>query len=335
MHVLVTGGAGYIGSHTVVQLIEAGHTVTIVDDFSNSSPIVLDRLTHIGGVRPTLHEFDIANATRLTKLFADQSFDAVIHFAGLKAVGESVQQPLKYYRVNLDTTLTLLECMQAAGVFKFVFSSSATVYGSAPVPYREDGPVGQGITNPYGQTKYMIERILSDTAASDIRWQIGSLRYFNPVGAHSSGLIGEQPSGTPNNLMPYVTQVAAGLRDKLSIFGNDYDTPDGTGVRDYIHVDDLASGHLVMLNSLRAGFDAINLGSGHGVSVLELVQTFEHVNDLQLPYSFAARRDGDLAKYYADASKAKQVLGWETSRSLEDMCRDSWRWQQQNPRGYE
>lgn len=335
MNVLVTGGAGYIGSHTVVRLLAEGHEVTIVDDFSNSSPKVVDRLMKLSDKKVSLYSFDLSDHAKLSEVFTENTIDAVIHFAGLKAVGESVAQPLKYYRTNLDSTLSLLECMQRAEVFKLVFSSSATVYGSAAIPYREDDVVGQGITNPYGQTKYIIECILRDTAASDDRWYIGSLRYFNPVGAHPSGMLGEQPQGTPNNLMPYVTQVAAGLRDKLSIFGNDYDTPDGTCIRDYIHVDDLADGHLTMLEHIQPGFDAINLGSGRGVSVLELVQAFERVNDLILTYGFAPRREGDLPSYFADATKAKKLLGWQTTRTLDDMCRDSWRWQKQNPKGYE
>ncbi|HEY0965734.1 MAG TPA: UDP-glucose 4-epimerase GalE [Candidatus Saccharimonadales bacterium] len=334
MNILVTGGAGYIGSHTLVELIKAGHTATVVDNFSNSSPEAIRRVEQITGKNIALHSFDLEDKEQLETLFGASNFDAVIHFAGLKAVGESVEKPLLYYRTNLDSTLSLLETMKRFDVRKIVFSSSATVYGSAPIPYSEESPVGQGITNPYGQTKYMIEQILKDTAQSNASLEISALRYFNPVGAHESGLIGEDPSGVPNNLMPFIAQVASGKRDKLAVFGNDYDTPDGTCLRDYIHVVDLAQGHLSALEHLKPGFNTYNLGSGAGTSVLELINAFTSTTGIDIAYEFAPRRDGDLPAFWANPQKAKAELGWQTTKSIEDMCRDSWNWQSKNPKGY-
>ncbi len=334
MHILVTGGTGYIGSHTVIELINQNHTVTIVDNLSNSKEEVINRIETITGTRPALHVFDLEDTTQLSNLFANNNFDAVIHFAGLKAVGESVQKPLAYYRVNINSTLSLLEAMQRHSVHKLVFSSSATVYGSAPIPYSEESPVGQGVTNPYGQTKYMIEQILRDTATADDKLEFSLLRYFNPVGAHPSGLIGEDPQGTPNNLMPFIAQVASGRRDQLSIFGNDYDTPDGTCIRDYIHVVDLAKGHVAALEHLSAGARAYNLGSGKGTSVLELVNAFISSTGQNISYTFAERRAGDLPEFYANPARAFSELDWKTELSIEDMCRDTWNWQSKNPDGY-
>lgn len=335
MNVLVTGGTGYIGSHTVVELINHGHSVTIVDNLSNSNKEVVNRIESITGTPPTLHVFDLEDTQKLTNLFSSSQFDAVIHFAGLKAVGESVAHPLNYYRVNIDSTLSLLEAMQKHSVHKLIFSSSATVYGSAPVPYAESSPVGQGITNPYGQTKYMIEQILRDTANSNASFEFSLLRYFNPVGAHPSGLIGEDPQGTPNNLMPFISQVAAGRRKELSIFGNDYETVDGTCVRDYIHVVDLAKGHVAALEHTTPGAVAYNLGSGHGTSVLELITAFAKSTGQQIPYTFAPRRSGDLPAFYANPVLAETKLGWKTEETIEAMCRDTWNWQSKNPNGYE
>lgn len=334
MNILVTGGAGYIGSHTVVELQQAGHEVVVVDNLSNSSRESLNRVEKITGKPVEFHEFDVCDRPRLAELFSSHTFDAVIHFAGLKAVGESVAKPLSYYRNNIDSTLSLLEAMAASGVHKLVFSSSATVYGSAPIPYTEDSPTGVGVTNPYGQTKYMIEQILRDVAAAAPSSEFTILRYFNPVGAHPSGLIGEHPDGTPNNLMPYITQVATGKREKLSIFGDDYPTVDGTGVRDYIHVVDLARGHVAALEHSHAVFTAYNLGTGKGVSVLELVHAFEDVSGQKIPYEIAPRRAGDLAEYYANVQKAADQLDWRAEKTIDEACADSWRWQSQNPDGY-
>ena len=334
MNILVTGGAGYIGSHTVVKLIEAGHTPIVVDNLLNSSAESLARVERITGTRPKFYEADVRNRETLDRIFDEQSIDAVIHFAGLKAVGESVEKPLLYYQNNLDSTLVLLDAMQAHSVKKLVFSSSATVYGTAQPPYTEDSPTGHGITNPYGQTKYMIECILTDLAAADSSLEITTLRYFNPIGAHPSGLIGENPNGKPNNLMPYITQVAVGKRDKLGIFGSDYDTPDGTGVRDYIHVDDLAEGHLAALTHSKPGYTAYNLGTGQGASVLELVHAFERASGRTIAYDILPRRAGDLAKSYANVERAHQDLEWAATRSIDDACRDSWNWQSKNPDGY-
>lgn len=332
--ILLTGGAGYIGSHTAVELLQAGYEVIVVDNLCNSSQEALRRVEKITGKPITFYENDIRDTTALDALFDEHSIDAVIHFAGLKAVGESVEKPLLYYDVNVGGAVTLLEAMQRHGVSKLVFSSSATVYGSAPYPYEETMQTGIGVTNPYGRTKYIIEEIMRDTAASDSTAAFVSLRYFNPVGAHESGLIGEDPSGTPNNLMPYIAQTAAGKREKLRIWGNDYDTIDGTGVRDYIHVVDLAKGHLAALERLKPGFDAINLGSGMGTSVLQVVHAFENACGHEIPYEILERRPGDLPEYYANAKKAADVLGWRTEKSIDDICADTWRWQSQNPDGY-
>ena len=334
MNILVTGGAGYIGTHTVVKLIEAGHTPIIVDSLINSNIESLARVEQITGTKPQFHEADLRDKTAVEDIFSRNTIDSVIHFAGLKAVGESTKNPVHYYQNNLNSTLVLIEAMQRHSVKKLVFSSSATVYGSAPVPYVETSTAGQGITNPYGRTKYFIEEILRDTAASDDTLEFTSLRYFNPIGAHPSGLIGENPSGTPNNLMPYITQVAVDKRDKLGIFGADYDTIDGTGVRDYIHVDDLAEGHIAALTHSTSGYRAINLGSGKGTSVLELVHAFESASGVTIPYELLPRRAGDLPEFYADAGLAADTLDWHTTRTIEDACRDSWNWQSKNTEGY-
>lgn len=336
MKILLTGGAGFIGSHTCVELVSAGHQPVIVDNFYNASPKVLDRLKTITGQDIPFYEADVSDEKAMNAIFEKERFDAVIHFAGYKAVGESVSKPLEYYRNNLDTTLTLCECMRRYGVKRIVFSSSATVYGLCEeVPFREDMR-SMGCTNPYGWTKYMIEQILKDVAFANPDWSVALLRYFNPIGAHESGLIGEDPVGIPNNLMPYITQVAIGRRERLTVFGDDYDTPDGTGVRDYIHVVDLAEGHLCAIRYAQAhtGCEVFNLGTGRGVSVLEMVHTFSEVNNVSVPYVIGPRRAGDLATVYADPAKAKQILGWEAKKTLADMCRDSWRWQTRNPSGY-
>jgi len=340
VRVLVTGGAGYIGSHTVLQLLGAGHSVVIADDFSNAKPSVIGRLEELAGVSIPVHRVDLSDYPATAELIAaeqqGEGIDAVIHFAGFKAVGESVDKPLDYYRNNLDTTLSVLEAMRAGGVRTFVFSSSATVYGENPVCERtEDMPTSA--TNPYGWTKVMIEQILRDLAVADDSWRIGVLRYFNPVGAHPSGRIGEDPSGFPNNLMPFVTQVAVGRRQELSVFGDDYDTVDGTGVRDYIHVEDLAAGHIAALERLGQIDDpwsVWNLGTGSGVSVLQMVAAFAAASGREIPYRIAPRRPGDLAANWADPAKAHRELGWRATRTLDDMCADSWRWQSQNPDGY-
>lgn len=334
MKLLVTGGAGYIGSHTVIELIAKGHDVVVIDNLSNSSNEALRRVEEITGRTIPFYEADVRGRNALDNIFAAGDIDAVIHFAGLKAVGESVEKPLLYYQNNLDSTLVLLAAMQAHGVKKLVFSSSATVYGSAPVPYAEGAVVGQGITNPYGKTKYFIEEIIRDVSAADEEFEATILRYFNPIGAHPSGRIGEDPSGIPNNLMPYITQVATGRREKLNVFGGDYDTKDGTGVRDYIHVDDLAEGHVAAIEHSKPGFTAYNLGSGVGVSVLELVRAFEEASGRRIPYEIVDRRAGDLPESYALVDKAREELGWTVKRSIEDACADSWRWQSQNPKGY-
>lgn len=334
MKLLVTGGAGYIGSHTVIELIAKGHDVVVIDNLSNSSIEALRRVEEITGRTIPFYEADVRDRNALDNIFAAGDIDAVIHFAGLKAVGESVEKPLLYYQNNLDSTLVLLAAMQAHGVKKLVFSSSATVYGSAPVPYAEGAVVGQGITNPYGKTKYFIEEIIRDVSAADEEFEATILRYFNPIGAHPSGRIGEDPSGIPNNLMPYITQVATGRREKLNVFGGDYDTKDGTGVRDYIHVDDLAEGHVAAIEHSKPGFTAYNLGSGVGVSVLELVRAFEEASGRRIPYEIVDRRAGDLPESYALVDKAQKELSWTVRRSIEDACADSWRWQSQNPKGY-
>ena len=336
MKVLLTGGAGYIGSHTCVELLEQGFETVIADDFSNSKPEAVKRIEEITGKSVALYPIDICDKEALRKLFEEQKIDAVIHFAGFKAVGESCQKPLMYYRNNLDATLTLLEVMKEFNVNKIVFSSSATVYGeSNPIPYVETMPI-TGCTNPYGWTKLMIEQILKDTANADPDLSAVLLRYFNPIGAHPSGRIGEDPSGIPNNLLPYVAKVATGKLPKLGIFGDDYDTVDGTGVRDYIHVVDLARGHVAALQyaDTHKGVEAINLGSGKGHSVLEVVNTFTRVNGVPVPYEIKPRRAGDLPEFYANAQKAKELLNWEVEYTLEDMCRDLWNWQSNNPDGY-
>lgn len=334
MKTLITGGTGYIGSHTVVKLIEAGHEVTIVDSLVNSSEVVLDRIEVITGVRPSFFKIDLSKKGALDEVFEQGAFESVIHFAGLKAVGESVREPLAYYRNNIDSTLELLVTMKVHGVRKLVFSSSATVYGSADVPYIETASIGHGVTSPYGQTKYFIEKILEDIAVSDPSFECISLRYFNPVGAHPSGLIGEDPSGLPNNLMPFISQVASGKLKELSVYGDDYETSDGTCVRDYIHVDDLAAGHLRALEGVTPGYDAINLGSGVGTSVLELINSFVRTTGREVPYKIAPRREGDLPQFYANTEKALNILNWKTTRTIEDMCRDTWNWQSKNPKGY-
>jgi UDP-glucose 4-epimerase len=328
--ILVTGGAGYIGSHTVVELLAAGQQVLIVDNFSNSRPAVIDRIGCIAGRGPQWVQADIRDRAALRAVFAEHDFSAVIHFAGLKAVGESVAQPLRYYDNNVNGSLVLFECMAEAGVRRLVFSSSATVYGDPhSVPIREDFPLSA--TNPYGRSKLMIEDMLRDLALSDPSWRIAALRYFNPVGAHASGLIGEDPQGIPNNLMPYIAQVASGQLKELAVFGNDYPTPDGTGVRDYIHVVDLARGHLAALGALdtrEPGAWAVNLGTGRGYSVLEAVRAFEAASGCKVAYRIAARRPGDVAQCYADPAQARAMLGWSAERGIDEMCRDTWRWQQ-------
>lgn len=337
MKVLLSGGAGYIGSHTAIELRSAGHDVVIVDNFSNSKPEVLRRLEKITGAPFAFHCADVCDKAAMDKIFAEEKPEAIIHFAGYKAVGESVEKPLEYYRNNLDSTLTLLELMKKYGVHNIVFSSSATVYGAPDsVPINESAAVGR-CTNPYGWTKYMIEIILKDACKADPALSAVLLRYFNPIGAHESGLIGEDPQGIPNNLMPYITQVASGRLEKLHVFGNDYDTPDGTGVRDYIHVVDLARGHVCAIKyaAENKGADVINLGTGKGYSVLEMVKTFSEVSGVNIPYEINARRAGDIAECYADPTKAKEKLGWVAEKNLRDMCRDSWRWQKNNPHGYD
>ena len=334
MKILVTGGAGYIGSHIAVELLQLGHSVVIIDDFRNSSREVIHRIEQITSKKPILHEFDLCDRDSVDEVLKQESVDAVIHCAGLKAVGESTEKPLLYYRNNIDASLSLLESMQKHHVNKLIFSSSATVYGTAPIPYSENSQVGVGITNPYGQTKYMIEQIISDYAAANPESTCCILRYFNPIGAHESGLIGEDPDGIPNNLMPFIAQVATGKRQRLKVFGNDYDTVDGTGVRDYIHVVDLAKGHVAALRHASSGLSAYNLGSGKGTSVLELLHAFENASGKTIPFDIVERRPGDLPEYYATAQKAFDELGWETTKTIDDMCRDTWNWQSQNPEGY-
>ena len=335
MKILVSGGAGYIGSHTVIQLVAAGHDVVIVDNFSNAHPTVLGRMEALTGTHLTAHAFDLCDYDKTEHLFAAEGFDAVIHFAGYKAVGESVAKPLDYYENNLGSTFSLVRAMQKHDVDKLVFSSSATVYGTDQAGATEDRRTFA--TNPYGWTKVMQEQILRDVAEAAPQMRFALLRYFNPVGAHESGTIGENPSGIPNNLMPYIAQVAVGQREKLSVFGDDYDTVDGTGVRDYIHVEDLAAGHIAALEALTTTTESVhtwNLGSGHGTSVLELLHAFERAVGRELPYEVVARRPGDVATSYADASKANAELGWSTQKSVDDMCVDTWRWQSQNPQGF-
>lgn len=335
MKILVTGGAGYIGSHALIEFIKNGHTPTVVDNLSNSSEESIRRIEKIAGTKIDFHTIDVRDKEGLGDLFSRYNFDAIIHFAGLKAVGQSVSQPLRYYSNNIDATLVLLSIAQQYNVNKFIFSSSATVYGTPEeLPLKETSRVGVGITNPYGQTKFMSEQIIRDFAAAYPEFQATLLRYFNPIGAHSSGMIGEDPLGVPNNLMPFIAQVAGGQREKLSIFGNDYPTEDGTCKRDYIHVVDLARGHLAALTSLKPGINVYNLGSGKPTSVLELVDTFIKTTGQDIPYEFSPRREGDLPEFYADPSKAKSGLGWQTELTIEDMCRDTWGWQLANPQGY-
>ena len=325
MKILVTGGAGYIGSHTCISLLESGYEVVVVDNLINSKPEALRRVEEIAGKKVTFYEKDVCDREAMEEIFSKEDISAVIHFAGLKAVGESVRIPLRYYQNNLISTLVLLEVMKEHGVHNFVFSSSATVYGDpATVPITEDFPLST--TNPYGSTKLMLERIFGDLCVPDPEWSVTLLRYFNPIGAHESGLIGEDPNGIPNNLMPYICQVAAGKLDHLNVFGNDYPTPDGTGVRDYIHVVDLAKGHCNAVRYARqhTGCDAINLGTGKGYSVLDIVHAFETATGVKVPYEIAPRRAGDIPTCYADPSKAKRVLGWEAKYGLEDMCRSAW-----------
>ena len=336
MKVLLTGGAGYIGSHTIVEMYAAGHEVVVVDNFANASPRVMERVEEITGKKniPVYAE-DVANEAAMDRIFAEHQIDAVVHFAGLKAVGESVRMPLEYYENNIGSTLTLLRSMKKAGVKKLIFSSSATVYGTPEkCPITEDMHTGD-CSNPYGWTKFMIEQILKDYSHANPDWQIILLRYFNPVGAHKSGRIGESPRGIPNNLMPYITQVAVGKRPELSVYGNDYPTPDGTGVRDYIHVVDLARGHVAALGYNKDGIGIFNLGTGVGYSVLDMVNAFSRVNNVPVPYRIVERRPGDIATCYAESAKAKAELGWQAEYGLEDMVRDSWNWQSNNPNGYD
>jgi len=333
--ILVTGGAGYIGSHTVVELLSAGHELLILDNFSNSSPRVLERIEQISGRRPSVIDGDIRDGALLEKLFATYPIASVIHFAGLKAVGESVEQPMRYYDNNVVGSLRLFEAMARAGVYRLVFSSSATVYGDPhAVPIDESFPLQA--TNPYGRSKLIIEEMLRDIGRADPQWRVVLLRYFNPVGAHSSGLIGEDPQGIPNNLMPFVAQVAVGRRAELSVFGGDYPTADGTGVRDYIHVVDLARGHLAALDALERqdGVVPVNLGTGRGYSVLEVVKAFEKASGQAVPYRIVDRRPGDIAACYADPVRARELLGWSAERDIDAMCADAWRWQSANPLGF-
>lgn len=336
MKILLTGGAGFIGSHTCVELINAGYEAVIADDFSNSKPEVLNRLKELTGKKIPFYNIDVADKVKVDEMFAAENFDCVIHFAGFKAVGESVAKPLMYYRNNLDTTITLLEVMAKYNVNKFVFSSSATVYGIPKTVPLVEG-MDTGCTNPYGWTKLMIEQILTDTAAANENMSVVLLRYFNPIGAHPSGRIGEDPAGIPNNLIPYITQVAAGKLQKLGVFGNDYDTHDGTGVRDYIHVVDLAKGHVAAVDyaDKNKGTEIINLGTGKGYSVLDIVKAFEDANNIKIPYEIKPRRSGDIAECYADPRKAYEKLGWKAEKTLYDMCKDSWNWQSNNLQGYD
>jgi UDP-glucose 4-epimerase len=333
--ILVTGGAGYIGSHTCIELMAAGHQVTIIDNLSNSKRAVLQRITRIAGQSADFVEADVRDETALNRIFGERPFDAVVHFAGLKAVGESVAQPLRYYDNNVAGTIVLCEAMQRHGVRSLVFSSSATVYGDPEVlPINESARLS--VTNPYGRSKLMVEDILRDLVAAEPNWHVALLRYFNPIGAHQSGLIGEDPNGIPNNLLPFVAQVAVGKRDCLRVFGDDYDTADGTGVRDYIHVVDLAQGHLAALRHLadHAGVTTVNLGTGQGYSVLEVVRAFEQASGRKIAFEVVARRPGDIAACYADPARAQQLLGWRAGFGIERMCADAWRWQSGNPDGY-
>lgn len=336
MNILLTGGAGFIGSHTIIELDKKGHSVVVVDNLVNSNKEALKRVGEIIGKDIPFVQADVRDRAAMESVFANNRIDAVIHFAGLKAVGESVAKPLEYYENNMNATFVLLDVMRSHGCKNIIFSSSATVYGNpAMIPITEDCPKGQ-CTNPYGQTKSMLEEVLKDVQKADPDWNVVLLRYFNPIGAHPSGRIGENPNGIPNNLMPYITQTAVGKRQELGVFGNDYDTPDGTGVRDYIHVVDLAAAHVAALQAIEknCGLAIYNIGTGHGYSVLDVVNAFEKVNKVKVPYSIKPRRPGDIATCYCDPAKAKAELGWEAQYGIEEMCRDAWNWQKNNPEGY-
>lgn len=335
MRILVTGGAGYIGSHTIIELAAEGHDIVVVDNLSNSSRESIKRIEKITGKKIPFYKTDVRHKKNMDGVFTDHDIDAVIHFAGLKAVGESVKKPVLYYDNNIGSTLVLLDKMKKYDVKKLVFSSSATVYGTpSELPLSEESRVGIGITNPYGQTKYMIEQILQDAAKADDSMEISILRYFNPIGAHDSGMIGEDPNDIPNNLLPYISQVAIGKLEKVNVFGNDYETHDGTGVRDYIHVVDLANGHVAALKKIKPGVSIYNLGTGRGTSVLELIDAFRKASGKKIPHQIASRRPGDIAACYASTEKAARELEWLASKTIEQACADSWRWQSQNPDGY-